>query len=351
MSQQNNFYTPEGWVNASVWFADAAPFVIALGGRGIGKTFGALEHITRPNQVSKFIYLRRTQAQLDACKIPELNPFKSINESFGRDLSLLPLGKYTAGVYHMAADADGVQHAAGDPVGLGIALSVFSNIRGVDGLGYDIMLYDEFIKESHERPIRNEGDAFLNCYETINRNRELQGRPPLKCILLSNSGDLASPILDALGLVSIIERMQRRGQHRTTAADGAISIYQYPDSPISDKKRQTVLYKVGAAGAEDFKRMALDNAFNRANYELVQTRPLGEYDPLVSIGEVTVYKRKVWPEYYIVEGRRAETYYSTLPLNIKAFRRDYWYLYEALLDRAVSYATATAKIHFERIWK
>ena len=341
-------YLDNGYVNARAWFDDPAPFIVALGGRGIGKTFGALDYLSGRDD-GKMIYMRRTQAQIDAVKLPELNPFKSVNEARGRDWMVSPMGKYTAGIYH-GKEIDGAVKPDGAPLGLCIALSVFSNIRGVDGLGYDVLLYDEFIKEAHERPIRNEGDAFLNCYETLNRNRELQGKPPLKCVLLSNTNDLSAPVLDALGIGDDIEQMQRRHKARRVVADGAVSIYLYADSPISAAKRNTALYKVANASG-DFSEMALDNAFSAANYEHVEQRPLREYDPLVSVGSVTVYQRRGARGFYVVEGVRAETRYSTLPINIKAFRADYWYLYEAMLNRELYYASASVKIRFEKIWR
>ena len=346
----SSLYLDSGYVNARLWFDDPAPFIVALGGRGIGKTFGALSVFAEgAADAGKLVYMRRTQAQIDACKLPELNPFKSVNYVCGTNILLTAMGKYTAGIYN-GKEVDGVLRPDGEPRGIGIALSVFSNIRGVDGLGYETVIYDEFIKESHERPIKNEGDAFLNCYETLNRNREIQGRKPLKMILLSNTNDLASPVLASMGLIEVIERMQRRGKERSTAAGGAVSIYLYQDSPISAAKKSTALYKLTNAGG-DFAAMALDNAFSAANYEFVEQRPIAEYTPLVSVGNVTVYRHKTQRAFYVVRGVKAEQHYSTLPLNLKAFRHDHWYLYEALLNRELRYSSAAVKIEFESVWR
>ena len=342
----SNLYTPEGWVNSQLWFDDPAPFVIALGGRGIGKTFGALDYLTSGDVPIKHIYMRRTQAQIDACKVPELNPYKSVNDMRGRNYVLTAMGKYTAGLYRTEL-VDGVSKPVDPVLGLGIALSVFANIRGVDGLGYDILLYDEFIKERHERPFAHEGDAFLNAYETLNRNRELQGRRPLKAVLLSNSNDLASPILDALGVVGIIDKMQRKCRETGHVRDD-ISIYLYNDSPVSDRKRNTALYRV--SNSEDFRNMALQNKFGAANYENVRSRPLREFTPLVSIGNVTVYAHASDGSFYVVDGIKAQERFTTLPNDIKSFRRSYYYLYEALLTKSLFYSSATAKIAFEKVW-
>lgn len=348
---KNELYTREGWINAQLWFNDPAPFVVCIGGRGTGKTFGALDILTSPdNGYGKFVYMRRSQSQIDACKLSELNPFKSINDARGRSVIMTAMGKYVAGIYNGQLDKDSVLRPAGEPVGIGIALSVFSNIRGVDGLGYDFLLYDEFIKETHEKPIKAEGSAFLNAYETLNRNRELQGRVPLKALLLSNSNDLSSPILDAMGLVKVVDHMQRKGQSRATAAGGAISVYLYQDSPISARKAATALYRV-ANNNGDFANMALHNKFSAANYEYVANKPLKEYRPLVSIGNVTVYEHVNNGTYYVVAGVKAEDRYSMLPIDIKGFRRNYWYLYEAMLQKSLFYASAPIKIEFEGVWK
>lgn len=343
----SNFYLDSGFVNARVWFDDPAPFVVALGGRGIGKTFGALDYLTGDG-LQKHIYMRRTQAQIDACKIAELNPYKSVNDFRGRSFIMSAMGKYTAGVYK-GEEKDGAIRPVEAPVGLGIALSVFANIRGVDGLGYNVLLFDEFIKEAHERPFAREGDAFLNAYETLNRNRELQGKPPLKAVLLSNSNDLRSPILDALGVVDLVDRMNRRGQRHGEAAHGAISVYLYPDSPISERKKNTALYKV--ANSADFQSMALENKFSAANYENVKSCPLREFTPLVSVAGVTVYAHINNGTFYVVDGVKSPVVYTTLPNDLRAFRRAYVYLYDALLRRQLFYSSAPVKVKFERVFE
>ena len=76
-----------------------------------------------------------------------------------------------------------------------------------------------------------------------------------------------------------------------------------------------------------------------------------EYTPLVSVGNVTVYRHKTQRAFYVVRGVKAEQHYSTLPLNLKAFRHDHWYLYEALLNRELRYSSAAVKIEFESVWR
>lgn len=342
-------YLESGFINHDLWYQDPAPFVLALGGRGTGKSYGALSDAAR-GLYGRFVYMRRNDTQLSAAKLPELNPFKRINLDLGTDLMFSSISKQVAGIYHGEVQ-DGILKPSGAPVGIGVPLSVFSNIRGVDGLDYQTIIFDEFIKESHERPIKDEGAAFLNMYETLNRNRELppMNQAPLKCLLLANTNDLRSPILEALGVVDIIEAMIRKGQEYKKCRNGMLSIYLYRDSPISRAKKKTALYQV--SNNVDFQEMALENQFSKANYEQVRSMPLREFYPLVTMGNVTVYRHTRDSDlYYVVDGQKAEDRYTEYPLSLRAFRADYFYLWEAMLDKRLFYASASVKIRFERVW-
>lgn len=337
------FYLPDGWINADAVLDDPATFCVCVGGRGIGKTFGILKAVLERGM--KFIYLRRTQAQIDTIKLRELNPFKAVNDVTGSDIVSGALGKYMGGFWH----SDGEGKPNGPVVGIAVALSTVSNIRGMSAEDYDIVVFDEFIPEHHERPIRAEDTAFLNCMETFNRNREFQGRPPLKVVLLSNSNDLDSPILSAIGALRPLDEMIRRRKSYMTLAGGAVAIYRYLDSPVTARKKSTVLYRVSAS--EDFSGMALDNEFSHANYENVEHLDLRQFRPLVSIGGLTVYQHKSDSLYYVVEGVKAETVFTTYPNSRKAFLRQYWYLKEAALQQRIRYSTAPVKIDFEKLWE
>lgn len=336
------FYTPDGWINAAAVMDDPATFCVCVGGRGIGKTFGILKETLERGM--KFIYLRRTQAQIDTIKLKELNPFKAVNDVTGSDIVSGSLGKYMGGFWHSTEDGK----PSGNPIGLAVALSTVSNIRGMSAEDYDIVIFDEFIPEHHERPIRAEDTAFLNCMETFNRNREFQNRPPLKVVMLSNSNDLDSPILSAIGALRPLDEMIRKRQNYRTIAGGAVAIYRFLDSPITDKKRNTVLYQV--SNSEDFSGMALDNEFSRANYENVCRCDMRQFQPLVSIGGLTVYEHKSERLYYVVDGIKSEVVYTMYPNSIAAFIKKYWYLKEAMLLLKIRYVSAPVKIAFEKIW-
>lgn len=341
-----DLYTSEGWIDAAQIVESPCPFVLAIGGRGIGKTYGVLLELYRRG--IPFIYMRRTQSQLDAVTIPALNPFNQINTDQGYNVIAEKMGKYTVGFYNGDTDAEGKTHATGEPFAIGIALSTFASIRGMSAERFEVLLFDEIIPERHEKAFKEEELAFANALESLNRNRELTGREPLKVIMLSNSNTLNSKIISALGCMDELERMTKRGIDYKVFRDD-LAIFRYMDSPISSKKKNTALYRM--IQNKDFQGMALDNDFSAADFEFVQQKPLTEYNMLVSVGNCTICKHKHNGEYYVIAGKKAPIKYTLLPLERKAFQKQYFYVWGAVLRKKVYFQSGTVKIEFERAWE
>lgn len=281
-------YEESGFLNVAALMSVDLPFVFCWGGRGTGKTYGALKYVVESGL--KFMLMRRTQAQLDLISKPEFSPFKPLNRDLGWNVGIVPLNKYNGGVYNMEC-VDGKQCATGSPIGYTCALSTIANIRGFDGSDIDVLLYDEFIPEPHARPIKEEHEAFLNAYETINRNRELQGRKPLKVLCLANSNSLDNPLFLGLGLVTKAERMNRLRQEHSVDTRRGCLLVNLCRSEISNQKSGTALYRF--AGDGSFSRMALSNDFSGEDERgSIGSRPLQEYRPIVQVGEICIYRHK-----------------------------------------------------------
>ena len=330
----NDLFLPSGYVDTSLYFDCQEPFVLSLGGRGIGKTYGCLMELL--NRQEPFIYLRRTQIQIDNICIPALNPFNAVCSAAGVSITVEKIGKHAVGFYKEEEEKK--------LIGIGIALSTFAAIRGISAEEHRYILFDEIIPEKHERPIKEEGLAFANLLESINRNRELSGKEPIKTIMLSNTNTLNSEILKVLGVLPVLEKMERKKQQIKSINDD-IAIFRYFDSPISARKKQTTLYRV--LQNESFQSMSIDNAFDANNYEYVMYRPLVEYNAIASIAGLTLYKHKSKAEYYIITGEKAAIKYGSTDYEKRAFRLRYAYLLDALDKRRVFFSDATAKIKFE----
>ena len=173
------------------------PFNFIIGGRGSGKTYGALKYVIDMHK--KFLLLRRLQSQIDLVGKPEFSPFKAVAADMGIEIGVKSISKYNS-----------VFIRNEEVLGYSAALSTISNLRGFDASDVEMIIYDEFIPEPHEKPMRAEGTAFLNMYETVNRNRELKGCDPVQLIALANSNDLANAIFIELGIVDKVQKMAER---------------------------------------------------------------------------------------------------------------------------------------------
>lgn len=263
------------------------PFIFCVGGRGTGKTYGALKYCLEKDV--RFLYMRRTQSQADLINRSEFSPFKAVSSDMGIDIISAPVTKYNAAFYHAIENEEGKLTPQGLPIGYTLALSTVSNLRGFDASDCDLLIYDEFIPEKHERPLKEEGAAFFNAYETINRNRELKGESPLKVLCLANANNITNPMFTELNVVDKVNGMYQKGQAVTINEQRGYAIILLSESPISAQKKQTAIYKL-TQGTE-FYNMAADNSFN-IDYVPPAAINLLEYNPLVVVDGIAVYKHK-----------------------------------------------------------
>lgn len=304
------------------------PFQIFIGGRGIGKTYSALSGATDPMRKDKFIFMRRTQAELELLLDTErgegVNPFKAINKDFDRNIGMRSIVKNMAGVYHREQNEEnGKLIHFGQPIGYGIALTTIASMRGMDFSDCSDLIYDEFIPEKHVRKIHGECDALLNAYETINRNRELAGLPPINLWLLANSNDIYNPIFVGLGLVAEAERMKRRGDSHKYMKERGLAIHILPaKASFVEKKSQTALYKLTKGTL--FYDMSLGNDFAYNDFSLVTYRKLTGYTPVCALDNAYVYRKKGDSEYYVCYApARCPTFKSAEAQDVIRFRQQF----------------------------
>lgn len=341
-------YNEDGYLNIEAILDTKLPFLFVTGGRGIGKTFGALEYILTHNK--KFIFLRRTQSQVDLINKPEFSPFRPIAEYLGIGIISKPLSKYNVGFYKAVESDEGKLEAVGSCLGYSMALSTVSNLRGFDASDVDILIFDEFQPEKHERPIKNEAQAFFNAYETINRNRELQGRQPLQALCLSNSNDAGNSLYMELKLISKVETMKKKGQQYSLDYNRGIGIFLLDDSPISTKKQETALYK--ATQGNEFQQMALSNDFAEFKTNSIKPQPIKEYKALCTVGEITFYRHKSNSTQYYCTTLKTGTpdgeEYDSTETEIKRWYRKYYFLWEAYMKNKIYFEDATSELIFNK---
>ena len=277
-------YDSSGYVNIKGILDCGYPFNFLVGGRGTGKTYTSLK-VAREEGI-RFMLMRRTQSQADLISKPEFSVFKPLNMDLGWSVLVKSISKYNSMFYDIRGEGENeVVH----PVGYTCALSTISNMRGFDASDIQLLIYDEFIPEKHERLLKNEADALFNAYETMNRNREIKGIAPIQMLCLANANDITNPVFESLKMIGIADKLQKSGGERWTDDKRGIQLIMLHRSPISKQKGQTALYNL--TEGSQFAEMALDNAFDVDRHH-VKPRPLTEFSPICSIGELCIYRHK-----------------------------------------------------------
>lgn len=271
-----------------------------VGGRGTGKTYGSLKGAYEDalkGYGHGFILLRRTEKER---KLNEaFNPFTKFNRKSGHTAMTAPLTKDVSGIYKGVPGDEGNLVPSGAPVGYMFALSTLAGMRsiGMDDEAVDKLVYDEFIPEPHVRLLKQEGDAFLNAFETFNRNRELElGLPPLQCYLMANANRIDNPIFQGLGLVPIVERMYRKDQEDFYNVKRGFALHLLHDAEFEEQKKETSIARL--TEGSDFYDMAYGNKFAYNDFTSIRRLDAKGFTPFFAVGNAHVWQRKNQTELY-----------------------------------------------------
>ena len=326
-------YTDQGYLDLDYVLSKKCPFTLVIGGRGTGKTYGSICYAL--DHEKQIAFIRRTQTQIDLLSKPDLNPFQAVAYDRSIDVFTQPASKQHSLIFVKRPEEEA--HS----IGFMAALSTFSNMRGFSSEQTELLIYDEFIPETHERSINNEDTAFFNMYETINRNREIKGRDPLQALLLSNSNFLASPILLALGLADVLPAMRDKGQTEWINQKRGIALFNLWNSPISQAKRDTALYR--ATAGSSFGQMALDNDFALDDLRDVRPMSLNGCRLLARIGKVYLYSySQGW--YVSLHGSgKPKREYEITPEDVRRFKTENPQCWTRIMQRKIRYENFQCK--------
>lgn len=318
------------------------PFQIFIGGRGLGKTYSALSDLCENATEEKpYILLRNTSSEVEALSGDMGNPFKPYNRNNNTQFDIQTSNKFGFIV-------DNTDEENPKKVGYILPLSTFSKIRGVDFSDVEVCIFDEMIPERHVHKISHIGEAFLHFYETVNRNREFEGRPPLRVYMLANAINLSNDILLSLGVVSIIADMKIKGRKRFTDKKRGIYIELMENAEFAERKSDTALYRM--SGGTDFSEQALNNNFTTDDFtQIKQKVNINEYVPQFMYDCYTVYMHKSDRSLYICKKRASGvTALRQIDSDILYWRFAPQYRL-AKLSRMVYYDDYTTKVVFDAL--
>lgn len=343
----DSLFLPSGYLDMKKIMALPYSFIIIAGGRGIGKTYGALAEVKEHPEWNT-LYLRSMQKEHEMIRKPKYSPFAWHNKDFGWNVQPFKEDK-VASIWCDAVlnEEKGIYEPASEPYMTSMALYDIASIRGFNGADIQWIIYDEFNPQKG-MIFRINDDDFPNCYETVNRNRELQGEPAVKCLLLSNSNNIDNPIYRGYGLVNKVERMKREGQYISAMPNRGMLLIVLPETEIGKLKRNTALYK--ATSGTKFASMALDNEFTNDTPSQVKSLNLKGMIALAKTDEFTIYQMQDKSRFYVTEFTKpkAKETFTRSHADLTRFRKDYNYVWQAYVAKDVVFESYGAEIKFKK---
>lgn len=291
-----------GKVSKYIWVWDYKdnnyPMQFFIGGRGDGKTYGALDgaRLNYLDSGNKFIFSRLTikeQKQITAKSTSAKgNPFKKINKKEGCNIAILGNGDdLISSITEFEISEKNKLVQTGKEYGYACSLVDICDVRGMDFDDVTDWIIDEFVPEKHKRLPKGLGDALLNGYETINRDREDDGREALRVWGLANANDIYNPIFKELGLVSVCEKAIREGRSDVYLKDRGIAIHLLEDSKeLVESRKKRAITKISKG--TQFSEMAFENEFAYNDFSNVAFRKVTGYRPIVALDNFTIYAQK-----------------------------------------------------------
>lgn len=313
---------------------------IFTGGRGIGKTYSSLKGAYYDNK--KIVYLRRTDTELKNCCDEISNPYKAININEYCNVHL-------ESVKDMAVIYDIINEEQKNIIGYGLNLSTSGKYRGMDFSDVDLIIFDEFINYSDRETIKREAYKFFNLIETINRNRELDGKDSIKVILLSNSESLDNDILRTLGLVEEAEKMKANNTTIYTDEEKGIYYSLLENKQVRDMKRETKLYKL--TKGTTFYDMALSNEFTRDYFGDIKKVNYQELTPICSFNNSLFFYQHKSKDLLFVSKRKANCDNYT-DITVVSFKRNYGYMLDYYISTGnILYSDYATKLDVKHIFE
>lgn len=322
------------YINVADYIKSDIPIDIFTGGRGTGKTystnelafFGTLPESPKRRQ-GKTLWMRRTIDEFEQfVKAEPLGKgyFAEYNAASGHDFGCSAISKKIAGVYKMTTNDDGKRIPAGECIGYFSSMLAIAGLRGSGFSDVDLIVYDEFIPEEHVRKIKGEGSAWLAAYDTINRNREFEGLPPVRMILLSNAFQINNPVFQSLGIVATVEKMARSGVVNRRFPKRAFAIHLLPmNANFMEKRANTATAKLTAGTVYGDVSMRNDFAYN--DFSLIKSMSLKGFRPVVAYGNYYIYAHKGDKILYCsyAQGQVGSRFNPSNAHDAIAFKREY----------------------------
>lgn len=274
-----------------------AVIIVAYSRRGVGKTYGALYGAYK-NDIP-IVYIKRTIEDINLiCSGTELfdtSPYVPINRDHGTNIKPKKIANGIGAFYNFNSDNEPV----GAPVAYAVALSAIKNIKGIDLSFCGYMIFDEFIPQiSENRVLHTEGEAVMDVYATVARDREKRGKDPLKLFLFANAENIYCPVISELQILDDIANLAISGKSIYYNWERGILIHHVTEIELTESEKGA-MYKA-MYGTKWF-RKSYCGEFSKNDFSNVSKKVLKKFTPLMQIhyqeSDFYIYQKDI--EYYV----------------------------------------------------
>lgn len=330
-----DLYEKGGWLSIPFIYNLGSWLNVIIGKRQVGKTYGVLREFLRHD--TQFLYLRRTAKELELIENNDnLNPFLPLSKE-GYNVTLLKNGKYDYCIGDYEINEDGKRQIT-KVRGAAYNILTMAEMRGFSGDIYSDIVLDEFIPINFIPVRRNEGDAILDIYTTVNGNRELEGKRPCRLWLLANANNLNNPTLESLDLVPIIEKLMR-GDAEYYFKNG-IFVFMPDSIDISEKRNKTAMMSHLERKGGRYYQMSMQNQFAYNDLHLIKPQKLNGYTPVLAVGAINIYVND-FLVYVCSQKHISMQEYDTKPETLKSLQKEFIELYPVYEKGKIRFENAT----------
>lgn len=345
-------------INYESYYFSVVPFIEAarklncwavtiVGARKRGKTYSMLEYAYERNE--QLVFLKRQVGDIKLLCLnsknlkrklkdsedddieefdedDDVSPYKDLNIDHGWNVQpkMLDAEQGIATFYDRDSNFKAIKKC-----GIALAVNSIAKYKGFGGMRKcKYLVFDEFIPAPWERKVTKlEGEAVLDLYETISRDREERGLEPLLLVCLANANDLSNEMFNALEITDdVVDMINHKEDIRVI---GRKLVVLVDDNKLAIKKdeQNTLIY-------QDMKdtvwgRVTFNNEFARNDVSCIGFTSLKKMHCRCSV----TYKNETWYVYqnddkFYVCSSRSNKVPVEYDLNFESSRKPF-YLKEA----------------------
>ncbi len=315
-----------------------------VGARKRGKTYSMLEYAYDENE--QIIFLKRQVNDIKLLCLNAKNKHKKLNkdtedddiEGFEEDDDFSPYADLNEDKHinvqpKMLDSEQGIatfydrdsNWKAIKKVGIALAVASIAKYKGFGGMRKcKYIVFDEFIPAPWEKRISKlEGEAVIDLYQTVSRDREERGLEPLLLVCLANANDLSNQMFNTLEITDDVADMISKNEEVRKIGRKLVVLVDDSKLQIAKDEKKTLIY-------EDMKdtvwgRVTFSNEFARNDLSCIGHTSIKGMKCRCEV----IYKSESWFIYqkeqmYYVCRSRSNKYDLVYDLDFEAPRKPFY---------------------------